>query len=545
MLSVSDVLENELFSGARVVAGHSGLNRSVTWLHNAGVPDAPVWLNGGELVMTTMINLPEDADTQIQYLHDMAEKQVAGLVITIGRYIEAIPDYLIQAADELGFPLAEIPYTARFVDIAKAINEQIAQENMHTVRRALSINQDLTRLVLEGHGFRQLAKKLAELVGHSISIENDRFEAIAYENIAEVDEARRYTQIHGRTDPRLVQALEQRGYLPRIRETLRAVHLPPLPDVGLEMERILAPVVVHGEVYGFMWVIADDHSISELDMMAIEIGATIAALMTLYQESVQSAEASLKGTLLSQLIQGEVSPRDTILTDQSLRYGVDLRQPYAMLLVDHAETGMQKMLRMYRVVNQLIATDGWAAVVGQFAGQLVVLAQDNEHLKAFAARVQEKIAISATSRTEPEPRVGVSGVQNSAECVKRAYEQCRDVLHITRRLNPTRRIVYFDDLGYLHALYQAGPASISGNPMVPVLRRLLDEKQADLFHTLEAYLDEGGNGVSTADTLHIHRSTLNYRLARIVQICGFDLQDPLTRMNLQVALKLMRLFEVM
>ena len=47
------------------------------------------------------------------------------------------------------------------------------------------------------------------------------------------------------------------------------------------------------------------------------------------------------------------------------------------------------------------------------------------------------------------------------------------------------------------------------------LRKLLDEQQADLFHTLETYLDEGGNGVQTAETLHIHRSTLNYRLARI------------------------------
>jgi DNA-binding PucR family transcriptional regulator len=77
-----------------------------------------------------------------------------------------------------------------------------------------------------------------------------------------------------------------------------------------------------------------------------------------------------------------------------------------------------------------------------------------------------------------------------------------------------------------------------------MLRRLLEEKQVDLFRTLEAYLDAGGNGVSTAEHLHIHRSTLNYRLQRITQLSGLKLEDPLTRMNLQVALKLMRLFEV-
>ena len=72
----------------------------------------------------------------------------------------------------------------------------------------------------------------------------------------------------------------------------------------------------------------------------------------------------------------------------------------------------------------------------------------------------------------------------------------------------------------------------------------MQDSGADLFNTLETYLDAGGNGVQTADLLHIHRSTLNYRLARIVEICNVDLSDPLTRTNLQVALKLLRLFEV-
>lgn len=542
MLSVAEILQLEEFEGTRVVAGQRGLNRSVTWLHNTGVPDAPYWLNGGELVLTTILNLPDDEAERCQYLRDMAAKGVAGLVITVGRYIERIPDYLCAVADELNFPLAEISYKARFVDVAKAVNERISQSNMHTVRRALSINQELTALVLEGGTFKQLARKLAALVGHSISIETDRFEAIATENLNEVDEARRYTQLHGRTDPRLIKALEERGYLPKIRSTLRAVHLPPMPDVGLEMERVLAPVVVHGEIYGFVWIIADDHSISEIDMMAIEIGATIAALMTLYQESVQSAEASLKGNLLTQLIQGEKSPRDTILTDQSLRYGVDLRSAYVMMLIDFDDAASARSMRLYRGINQLIATEGWAAVVGQFAGQFVVLVQATEALSTVAVQVQEKAIAALNGQTQTVLRIAVSGTHTGVEYVPVAYSQCRDTLDIMRRLNVPQRISYFTELGYLHALYQAGPAGLKGNPTVPVLRKLLDETQADLLHTLEAYLDQGGNGVATAEALHIHRSTLNYRLDRIVQICDVSLQDPQTRMNLQVTLKLMRLF---
>lgn len=541
MLSVADILKAGLLTGSRVVAGESGLNRIVAWVHNAGVPDAPMWLNGGELVLTTYINMPSGMEEQRDYMRQMVDKNVAGLCLTVGRYIDKIPAHLMDVANEYQFPLIEIPYTARFVDIAKGINERISQNNMQIVERALSINQRLTQIVLEGGDLPDLANALAGLVGHSISIENERFEAIATVNIADVDEARRYTQLHGQTDPRLVQALEERDYLPRLRASLRPVHLPPMPDVGLEMERMLAPIVVHGAIYGWMWIIADDHALSEIDMMAIESGATIAAMLMLYQESAQHAEASLKGNLLSRLIEGDEA-RDTVLTDQSLRYGVDLRAPFIMLVVDDSRANAGQMLQIYRLINQLASMGNWRAVVGQYAGQVVILAEASD-AQGLAQRILDRLALDK-SRDGSRARIGVSAIHQGAPEVRPAHQQCRDALAIMMRLSDALRVVHFNELGYLHTLYQAGAQALQMNPDVPIVRRLLDEKSHELFHTLEAYLDAGGNGVATAENMHIHRSTLNYRLAQIEKICGVKLQDPMMRINLQVALKLLRLFEV-
>lgn len=550
MLTVADALQMEEFAGARVVAGYEGLRRAVGWVHVAGVPDAPQWLNGGELVLTTSINMPSSEDEQRAYIRAMAEKGVAALAIAVGRYISAIPDHLRDEATLCQFPLIEIPFQARFVDIARATNQRITQENMVLVERALHINRVLTQLVLAGGDLHQLAETLAGLVGHSISIENERFEALAAHNIAAFDEARRYTLSEGRTDPRLLRALEDRGVLEQIRHTLRPVQIPQMPDVGLEMERILAPIVVHGEIYGYLWIIADDRPLSALDRMAIESGATIAALMLLYQEAAQNAEASLKGGLLSQLVQGEPG-REAVLNDQALRYGLNLSAPFVMLLVELAETpanngrGSQKLQHLYRRVNRLASVHGWPAVVGQFAGQVVVLAQASAHPAAIA----ETIHAQSTDETPVGAvRIGVSGVLRGAGRVSEAHQQCRDALYIASRLDDgtrgKRSTIFFDNLGYLHALYRAGADSLNSNPYVPGLRRLLDETGADLFHTLEVYLDAGGNSVQTAEQLMIHRSTLNYRLARITELLDARLNEPITRTNLQVALKLLRLFEV-
>ena len=535
MLTLREALKLPIMEGARVVAGGPGLAREIRWVHTLSVPDAADWLHGGEMALTTMFNLPDAPAAQCELLRQLAEKGIVAVVITIGSALDQIPDYLRRAGDELELPLIELSYETRFVDIAKSINERIAQRNLDKFSQALNIQQRLTRLVLEGGGFWELAEMLADLAGHSISIENDRFEAIANKNIAEVDSARRYTIRHGRTNPQLIAALEGE-YLPKLRATLRPVYLPVMPAVGLEMERLLAPIVVHGDIYGYMWIIADVHALSPIDMMAIEIGATVAALLMLYQESLQAAEASLKGNLLAQLIEGDDS-RQTILSDQALRYGLDLRQDYQLMMIGFRHSRPPQAARIYRAVNQILSQSEEDAVAAQFAGQVLVLMQANQDIEALAATLTQRLA-----RRNGELRIGISAVCRGADMVGAAHRQCNEVLEIARRLGSQKQVQRFTELGYIHTLFQAGGQSLHRNAHVPVLRQLLSEKQADLFHTLETYLDAGGNSVHTADALHIHRSTLNYRLARIREICAVDLSSPSVRINLLIALKLMRLF---
>ncbi len=533
MLTLKEALLSPIFKQAKVVAGAGVLERPIRWVHIVNVPNMADWLHGGELVLTTVLNMPDGAEAQCEFLRQLAARGIVAVVITTGSLVDEIPEHLRALGEELGLPLIELPYQTRFVDIAKVINERIAQANLDTISRALSIQQQLSRLVLEGGGFVELANMLAGQVGHSISIENERFEAIASKNIAAVDSARRYTTEHGRTNPQLIDALEGE-YLPRIRASLRPVQLPVMPALGLEMERLLAPIVVHNEIYGYMWIIADVQALTPIDMMAIEIGATVAALLMLYQESLAAAEASLKGSFVAQLIEAKGDPQ-SILRDQALRYGVDLRLPWRMLLVSLGAALAPAVTRAYRAINRVLAQRETEAVAAQFAGQVVILAQENARCQALAAALLERL--------EGDARIAISGVCQGAQTVGSAHTQCADTLIIGGRIQPARRLHHFDTLGYIYILYQAGADSLSHNAQVPLLRRLQAEQQVDLYHTLEVYLDAGGNSVQTAQALCIHRSTLNYRLARIREVCAVDLSAPSTRLDLQVALKLMRLFD--
>jgi DNA-binding PucR family transcriptional regulator len=75
----------------------------------------------------------------------------------------------------------------------------------------------------------------------------------------------------------------------------------------------------------------------------------------------------------------------------------------------------------------------------------------------------------------------------------------------------------------------------------PTVVPLLAPAHGELAHTAEVFLDHAGQAGRTASALGIHRQTLYYRLSRIEQLTGLDLDEGEDRLLLHMALKAARL----
>jgi len=60
----------------------------------------------------------------------------------------------------------------------------------------------------------------------------------------------------------------------------------------------------------------------------------------------------------------------------------------------------------------------------------------------------------------------------------------------------------------------------------------------ELLETLRCYVENRGSYVRTYERLFIHRSTLQYRLERIAELCGIDFSDPDAWLHLQLSFAL-------
>src|SRR4051812_10450948 len=161
MLALGDLIR-EL--DVRLVAGESGLENAVRWVHISELEDPTPWLSGGELLLTTGMAL-EDPERQRAYVRRLAGHGLAGLGLGTGFAHQGVPDALSETAAELGFPLVEVPYELPFIAVTEKAASHLVNEHYAVLQRALSAHERLERIVLSERGLDGVAEALASLIG--------------------------------------------------------------------------------------------------------------------------------------------------------------------------------------------------------------------------------------------------------------------------------------------------------------------------------------------------------------------------------------------
>ena len=245
MFTLAKLLQFPIFAQAKVVAGEKGLDNPIEWSHIIDVPDVVEMVGEGrQLILTTGQGLPQLSQAQSQFIADLAEAGLSGIIISVGgKFLQEIPQPFISAADKLGFPIITIPRDLRFVDITRLIHEKIVSRQYALLKESDHIHQTLTRIVLEGGGLQDLANALSELVERSVTIEDPGLNLLAHATHGEVDRAR-LESIEGGGTPKVIRRfVKEQGILDKVKNSLKPMSVPAFPEHGMT-KRIVAPILV-------------------------------------------------------------------------------------------------------------------------------------------------------------------------------------------------------------------------------------------------------------------------------------------------------------
>src|SRR5215210_3253329 len=153
--------------GLELAAGEKRADAPVRWVHITELPDPTPWLSGGELLLTTGIQLP-DEPAQREFVRRLSEHQLAGLGFGTGFDHRELPPPLVDEAARLGFPVFEVPYELPFIALTERAFTTLVNEQYDVLQRGIGIHRRLERLVLEERGLEEVVRALAAAIGSKV-----------------------------------------------------------------------------------------------------------------------------------------------------------------------------------------------------------------------------------------------------------------------------------------------------------------------------------------------------------------------------------------
>ncbi|MDT7713827.1 MAG: hypothetical protein QOG46_2734 [Pseudonocardiales bacterium] len=375
------------------------------------------------------------------------------------------------------------------------------------LQRSLDIHNKLTAAASAGEGPEGIARSLHELTGLPVVVEDRHGNLTAWAGPGRPDPYPKPTP--ARRAQTLRRAVEARG---------------PVRDKG----RLIALAQPGGEALGVIGLIDPDRITGHSETVALEHANTVLTLELAHMQAIGETELRLRRDLVEELLAG-TDPDSA--QDRARALGYDLGRPHQVVIVT---TGRPRTDHeaLFHAVRSAMRDTGVGSLLTSRPGGIAALCEAEHDWEQF------RVTIVGRMGSRGSCRVGVGTTCTEPSEFPRSYGQAQLALRMQIATGCPEQVTLFDDLGIYQLLSEiANISSVEGfiHRWLGALLTYDAGKDGNLVETLSCYLECGGNYDLTAKALSLHRSTLRYRLQRIRELSGHELNNPDTRFNLQLA----------
>jgi PucR family transcriptional regulator, purine catabolism regulatory protein len=284
--------------GLELAAGEDRADAPVRWVHITELPDPTPWLSGGELLLTTGIQL-RDEPAQREFVRLLSEHQLAGLGFGTGFDHRELPTPLVDEAARLGFPVFEVPYELPFIALTERAFTTLVNEHYDVLQRGIGIHKRLERLVLEERGLEEVVRALAAAIGGAVALLSARGETIASKVFRRQLSDEAMAAVRGEVSRRsadIGSGATDAGE--------GAEFVPEHPE--LAGRALVLGVAIRGRGAPQAWLVAarDGGGLGDFERLILNQAVTVVALELLRQRAMRDTERRLAGDVLAEAIGG-------------------------------------------------------------------------------------------------------------------------------------------------------------------------------------------------------------------------------------------------
>jgi len=503
--------------GLELACGSENASRPIRWVHISELEDPTPWLSGGELLLTTGIQLSTPS-SHTRFAARLAEHGVAGLGLGTGFTHARIPKALRSACEKAGLPLFEVPYETPFIAITERAFSRLANEQYDVLRRDARVHEQLERLVIEGRGLGEIMRSIASAAGGLAVLQDAGGAELSVGSIGE------------RPGPSVLEALG-REVAAHAAGANSSAFEPRLDALAGRALSVPVPGRPGGPPAGWLTVAGERGPLDEFERLVARRATMIVALDLMRERVVRETERRLAGNVLAEALGGSLDAEE--LAGRLRPFGVGSTLAVLLFALDdpHGFEGALEASLAAAGVSALVA----ATTTGQRALLCAVIDAADRDPVAIAAEARKSLAGGDRAIRASASR------PMAAAAVRRAFHEARCALEAAALRNgDAPEVASHADLGaytLLLSLQDDDALRAYSDGLLESIEGVEGEYGGELLRSLEVFIEHNGNWERAAREIPCHRHTLRYRVRKVEELTGRDLSRATDRIEFWLALR--------
>ncbi|MFD2614026.1 PucR family transcriptional regulator [Paenibacillus gansuensis] len=384
----------------------------------------------------------------------------------------------------------------------------------------------------------QLADYIGDTLQCPVTIEDSDHRLLAYSTHGlHADSARIATIIGRRVPEHVIANLWKEDILPRLITDPLPLRIPAIPDIGLG-SRVAVAIRKNDDVLGYIWLV-EQQPLGNDEFILLQQAAAAAVPKLLQHRNANRRNLENRQDFFWQLLTSHLKSHEYIV-ERGRELSIPLPSVYRIAVL---QTDAPVTSHHWGQLNYILSTAG--------SVNIPLMTSEGSHfiLLTEAAKdrsVAESLVLFLQKAMLERFQVPLISEGFSDECsdyslISAKYIEALSVIRCRRQFpQQARRFLLHADLGFyrvLPAIVEQNRAEGYANPILSKLRIYDKEHHGALTETLLVFLECDCHIKRTAEALHLHTNSLNYRLKRIAEVSGADLENMDQKVTLYLDLK--------
>lgn len=536
-MTVEEMLRIPSLSRLLVVAGHHGLQRTVSMVSVMDAPDIYNWMKGGEFLITSAYPVKDDIQYLSFLIRRLNDAGIAAFGVKLSRFIGYLPPKAIETANELGLPLISIPEEYAFTDIINPVLSRIVDQQTVNLMYSEQIHKDFLDLAVSGEDTEEILRVLHRNIGAPVAFINTCFKELSFSN-GHSSLALSLNDM----DPELLKKdwLDNKDWLD-----------------GYDVYQVSSRNASFGYILtekGVVYSACDNYV-----RMAVEYAGIILSLHLQSRISNQRIEEKYRDEFISDLLFHNIRSEDEI-HNRSRLYGWDFRDGGCVIIADVDDfkcsylqcannKGYENFGRaldlVFDIVTRNILCEFENARYYKQSDHIVYIISLPENkrmemqdkLELAFVRIREQL----TAIGQYTVTIGVGRYRANIKDIGSSFNEAQTTVTLGSQLRLSNCVLHYEKMGIYRFLASTANTEDAGALCAQYIQPIVEHDtkyRSELLRTLRTLIHCGWNLKRAARELFIHYNSMKYRRSKLCKLTGSDLSDRDQQLNVEIAYKL-------